>query len=230
VYALLMDADPESRKLQLETLDAQAEPGVPELTRKLLPEVERLGPSHRLPLIDLALPALRDLSASQYERFQSLVHDLVQADQRIDLFEWTLQRILLTHLAPNFEGVHKPGRRLRSRQQLRQVLETIFSALARVGNLSESATAEAVARAGRDLVKGELRLLSPDEADLASLDEALALAASLDSRAKERVLRACAQVIAADGQVADSEAELFRAIGDSLGCPVPPLLPGQPLV
>jgi Zn-dependent protease with chaperone function/uncharacterized tellurite resistance protein B-like protein len=230
VYALLMDADPESRKLQLETLDAKGERGVPELTRKLLPEVERLGPSHRLPLIDLALPALRDLSASQYERFQSLVHDLVQADQRIDLFEWTLQRILLTHLAPNFEGVHKPGRRLRSRQQLRQVLETIFSALARVGNLSESATAEAVARAGRDLVKGELRLLSPDEADLASLDEALALAASLDSRAKERVLRACAQVIAADGQVADSEAELFRAIGDSLGCPVPPLLPGQPLV
>jgi Zn-dependent protease with chaperone function len=230
VYALLMDADPESRKLQLETLDAKAEPGVPELTRKLLPEVERLGAGHRLPLIDLALPALRDLSASQYERFQSLVHDLVQADQHIDLFEWTLQRILLTHLAPNFEGVHKPRHRLRSRQQLRQVLETIFSALARVGNLSESATAAAVARAGRDLVKGELRLLSPDETDLASLDEALALAASLDSRAKERVLRACAQVIAADGQVADSEAELFRAIGDSLGCPVPPLLPGQPLV
>jgi len=230
VYALLMDADPESRKLQLEILDAKGERGVPELTRKLLPEVERLGPGHRLPLIDVALPALRDLSASQYERFQSLVHDLVQADQRIDLFEWTLQRILLTHLAPNFEGVHRPRRRLRSKQQLRQVLEIILSALARVGGLSESATQQAVARAGRDLVKGELRLLSPDQVDLASLDEALALAASLHSKAKERVLRACAQVIAADGQVADSEAELFRAIGDSLGCPVPPLLPGQPLV
>ncbi len=230
VYALLMDADPESRKLQLEILDAKGERGVPELTRKLLPEVERLGPAHRLPLIDLALPALRDLSASQYERFQGLVHDLVQADQRIDLFEWTLQRILLTHLAPNFEGVHRPGRRLRSKQQLRQVLETILSSLARVGNLSESAMRQSVASAGRALVKAELRLLSEDEVGLASLDEALGLAASLDSRAKELVLRACAQVIAADGEVADSEAELFRAIGDSLGCPVPPLLPGQALV
>jgi uncharacterized tellurite resistance protein B-like protein len=230
VYALLMDADPESRKLQLEILDAKGERGVPELTRKLLPEVERLGPAHRLPLTDLALPALRDLSASQYERFKGLVHDLVQADQRIDLFEWTLQRILLTHLAPNFEGVHRPGRRLRSKQQLRQVLETILSSLARVGNLSESAMRQSVASAGRALVKAELRLLSEDEVGLASLDEALGLAASLDSRAKERVLRACAQVIAADGEVADSEAELFRAIGDSLGCPVPPLLPGQALV
>jgi len=230
VYALLMDADPESRKLQLEILDAKGERGVPELTRKLLPEVERLGPAHRLPLIDLALPALRDLSASQYERFRGLVQGLVQADQRIDLFEWTLQRILLTHLAPNFEGVHRPGRRLRSKQQLRQVLETILSSLARVGNLSESAMRQSVASAGRALVKAELRLLSEDEVGLASLDEALGLAASLDSRAKELVLRACAQVIAADGEVADSEAELFRAIGDSLGCPVPPLLPGQALV
>lgn len=230
VYALLMDADPESRKLQLEMLDAKGERGVPELTRTLLPEVERLGTAHRLPLIDLALPALRDLSASQYECFQGLVQDLAQADQRIDLFEWTLQRILLTHLAPNFEGVHRPGRRLRSKQQLRQVLETILSSLARVGNLSESAMRQSVASAGRALVKAELRLLSEDEVGLASLDEALGLAASLDSRAKELVLRACAQVIAADGEVADSEAELFRAIGDSLGCPVPPLLPGQTLV
>jgi len=230
VYALLMDVDPESRKLQLEILAAKGERGVPELTHKLLPEVERLGPAHRLPLIDLALPALRDLSASQYERFQGLVKDLVQADQRIDLFEWTLQRILLTHLAPNFEGVHRPGRRLRSKHELREVLETILSSLARVGNLSESAMRQSVASAGRALVKAELRLLSEDEVGLASLDEALGLAASLDSRAKELVLRACAQIIAADGDVADSEAELFRAIGDSLGCPVPPLLPGQPLV
>jgi Zn-dependent protease with chaperone function len=229
VYALLLDADADSRKLQLEILDAKAEAGVPELTRKLLPELERLGPVHRLPLIDLALPALRDLSSSQYERFASLVHDLVEADQRIELFEWTLQRILLTHLAPTFEGVHRPQRRLRSQRELRQALEVILSTLARVGSLSESAAQQVVSLAGRDLVKGELRLLPPDQVGLASLDEALARAASLDSNGKERVLRACAQVIAGDGQVAESEAELFRAIGDSLGCPVPPLLPGQPL-
>jgi hypothetical protein len=109
-------------------------------------------------------------------------------------------------------------------------LETILSSLARVGSLSESAMRESVASAGRTLVKAELQLLPEDEVGLASLDEALGLAASLDSRAKEHLLRACAQVIAAGSKVADSEAELFRAIGDSLGCPVPPLLPGQALV
>jgi Zn-dependent protease with chaperone function len=229
VYALLMDADSEARKLQLAVLDEKGEGGVPELTRKLMPEVERLGRGHRLPLIDLAMPALRELSASQYERFQGVVHDLVLADQRIDLFEWTLQRILLTHLTPTFEGVQRPRKRVRGKKQVRRVLEVILSTLVRAGTLSESAMQQVVAGAGRDLGEDELQLLPPDEVGLAQLDEALSLAASLVPGAKERVLRACAQVIAADRKVAESEAELFRAIADSLGCPVPPLLPGQPL-
>ncbi len=229
VYALLMDEDLDSRAVQLEILDASGEAGVPELTRQLLPEVERLGPSYRLPLIDLALPALRDLSPSQYERFKGLVRSLVNADKHIDLFEWTLQRILLTHLAPNFEGVHRPRKRLRSKQQLRQVLEVILSTLASVGGQSESEKKKVVERIGQNLVQGGLQLLPPDEVGLAPLDGALDLAASLRPAAKENVLRACAEVIAADGQLTEAETELFRAIGDSLGCPVPPLLPGQPL-
>ena len=36
-------------------------------------------------------------------------------------------------------------------------------------------------------------------------------------------------VISADEEVTLEEAELFRAIADTLGCPVPPLLPGQDL-
>lgn len=123
VYALLLDSDTEVRKSQIALLESKGEPGVPELTRKLLPEIERLGTGYRLPLIDLALPALRELSRSQYERFKGVVRALVEADQRIDLFEWTLQRILLSHLAPSFEGVHPPRQKLRSKAELRQVLE-----------------------------------------------------------------------------------------------------------
>jgi tellurite resistance protein len=34
----------------------------------------------------------------------------------------------------------------------------------------------------------------------------------------------------ADGEINTDEAELLRAIADTLGVPVPPLLPGQKLV
>jgi Zn-dependent protease with chaperone function len=229
IYALLLDKEPNARQLQLEIIRKQGEAGVPELTGKLMPEVDRLGARHRLPLVDLSLPALRELSPPQYERFKGVVKALVEADKRIDLFEWTLQRILLTHLAPNFEGVRPPGKKLRSNKQLHQVVAVILSTLAHVGNFSEAQMQQVVDRAGKKLIKGELALLSSDKVGIGPLDEALGLAASLSPTAKERVLRACAEVIEADHNVSEPEAELFRAIGDSLGCPVPVLLPGQTL-
>ncbi|HWM26388.1 MAG TPA: hypothetical protein VNP98_16350 [Chthoniobacterales bacterium] len=35
----------------------------------------------------------------------------------------------------------------------------------------------------------------------------------------------CAETVAADGIIQGREAELLRAIADSLDCPIPPLLP-----
>jgi tellurite resistance protein len=41
---------------------------------------------------------------------------------------------------------------------------------------------------------------------------------------KKNVLNACVQVIAADGEIQEMEAELLRAIADALDCPMPPFL------
>ena len=43
-------------------------------------------------------------------------------------------------------------------------------------------------------------------------------------RLKRKVLAACTTCIAYDGKVTIEEAELLRAIADSLDCPLPPLL------
>jgi hypothetical protein len=46
---------------------------------------------------------------------------------------------------------------------------------------------------------------------------------------KQQLIGACARVIMFDREVTVDEAELLRAIADGLGCPMPPLLPGQSL-
>ena len=43
------------------------------------------------------------------------------------------------------------------------------------------------------------------------------------------IIEACAICIAADRKITVDEAELLRVVADSLGCPIPPLLPGQTL-
>jgi uncharacterized tellurite resistance protein B-like protein len=44
---------------------------------------------------------------------------------------------------------------------------------------------------------------------------------------KKNVLNACAQTVAADGVIQEMEAELLRAIADTLDCPIPPFIPPQ---
>src|SRR5262249_5280293 len=55
---------------------------------------------HRIPLLNLSVPALRELSRSQRQRLIGLVRSLIEADEKIDPFERivsdTLQRNLLS--------------------------------------------------------------------------------------------------------------------------------------
>jgi hypothetical protein len=44
---------------------------------------------------------------------------------------------------------------------------------------------------------------------------------------RAEVLGACVAAVASDGKVTIPEGELLRAVSESLGCPMPPLLPGQ---
>ena len=80
VYALLLDADMDARAAQLEHLSAAADPGVYRETRVLTPAVLTLDFQLRLPLLELTLPALRELTDDQLEVFVGNVVTLVRAD------------------------------------------------------------------------------------------------------------------------------------------------------
>ena len=41
---------------------------------------------------------------------------------------------------------------------------------------------------------------------------------------KKNVLNACIETVASDGVIQEDEAELLRAIADTLDCPMPPLI------
>ncbi len=229
VYALLIGRDADCRKRQLEQLARFGEDGIDRETLRLVPEIESLDARFRLPLIDLALPALRALSPSQYKAFKTNVGALVTADQKIDLFEWTLQRVLLTHLRPHFEHVRRPRVRHSSLRRVTSPCEVVLSILAYAGGRSEEQRHAAFAQGASRLRDLEIELLSVDRCGLGDLDPALQQLSQVDAASTQQLLAACAACIAADRHVTQAEGELLRAIADALGCPMPPLLPGQPL-
>ena len=73
---------------------------------------------------------------------------------------------------------------------------------------------------------------SPDQCDLSHVDVALARLSQAVPQIKKNLLNACAQTVAADGVIQEGEAELLRAIADTLDCPMPPFVqpqePGAP--
>jgi Zn-dependent protease with chaperone function len=236
IYALLLDTDPDIVSLQLARLDSAAEPGVADQTLGLRADVAALDARARLPLVDMALPALRSLSETQFAGFSGNLDALIAADERVDLFEWSLRRILLHQTAAG--GGDPPRHRVRYYalgKRLTEPCEVLLSALAHAGHDERSVVEDAFAQASRQLTQGEpadrmaLRLREPEEAEGGALDRALDVLVETSPKVKRAILNACAVCIGADREVTVSEAELFRAVAGGLGCPIPPVLPGQPL-
>ncbi len=229
LYALLIGRDDEVRRRQLERLTRASEAGIAEETLRLLPDVERLDARLRLPLIDIALPTLQRLSPGQFAAFDANVAALIEADGRIDLFEWTLQRMLFAHLRPHFERTGSRARRNLPLSRVAPECGVVLSALSRFGSADEDSAQESFSQGAARLRGTSLQLLPRDRSGLDALDQALTVLARADARTVEQLLPACAASIASDGIVSQAQGELMRAIADSLGAPMPPLLPGQRL-
>ena len=225
IYAMLLDEDDEVRQRQLDRLNEHADQGVFTETQRLYPAAESLSFKLRLPLIDLAIPALRALSPSQYAAFRDNMDVLVQADNKIDLFEWALQKIVLRHLEPHFTDARPPRASIHKLDAVSQAISVLISALSYVGASDSDAALEAF---NIGIQRAELKGLkhqSVKSARLGALDDALNELAKLTPTAKRTLIHACGATVAADDKITTSEAELLRAVSDTLACPMPPLLP-----
>jgi len=223
VCNLLLDSEPDIHQKQIAILDASAGPEVRPLVDDLAPLVAQLGLEARLPLVDMALPALRQLSADQYRNFRELICALVEADSQIRLFEFTLNRILLRHLDPVHFGRKRNIVQYYSLDPLRRECSILLSALAHVGS-PEAGHAQKVFQDAASRLGARVDMLELQQCDLGSIDEALDHLNAAAVPLKKQILEACAACVSYDGQITLEEAELFRAVADALDCPMPPFL------
>jgi Zn-dependent protease with chaperone function len=227
VYALLLSDDPAVQAKQLTELSAAASAVACEETLRLLPEVRLVSSRAKLPLVDLVLPGLRQLSRRQFEEFNRAVKALVESDGEIDLFEYMLQKIVLRHLEPRYAGARKPVLQYYALKPLMGDCAILLSALAYVGQQGPDLVNRAFQRGAQILTSATqvpIGLIPEVQCDLEQVDAALNRLNLAVPQIKKNVLEACAQTVAADGVVQEMEAELLRAVADALDCPLPPLI------
>ncbi len=229
VYLLLLDEDETISRQQLQFLQASADQAVFAALQKLraLPQEQRAYRREmRLPLINIALPALRQLSQEQYARFRKNLLSLIAADRKISLWEWVLQRVVIHQLDAVFDG--KAVRNIHGRRSLRELEQqcaVVLAFLIRAGNPQGAADQAAFAKAVEVLGRPQLAMPEPAALNLQAVNTALDALGRLKPLEKPAFLKACAAGIAADDRATIEELEIFRAVAESIDCPLPPLPP-----
>lgn len=228
IFALLLGQDDELRATELELLRGLVDYETLQHVMDFYGKIGDLGSSKKIALIDLTIPSLRRLSPPEYERFQNVTARLMESDGQIDLFEFTLQKIIHRHLNLYFNRVRSPKIRYRRSAKLQRETAVLLSTLAGLGSRNTEEAQEAF-RQGMEPFETEFgsplpQLLDASECGLAQIDEALDHFDAATPLVKKRLLDACGKTVMADQQVTNDEAELLRAIADTIGCPIPPFV------
>ena len=224
IYFMVLDKETKIRKQQLHHLMAHADPGAYQETVKLNLKVDALENEYRLPLIDMALSSLRQLSKKQYHLFKENLNILISMDTKISLFEWIVQKIVTHHLDRVFEKKQRKLKKHLSLKKTQKSCAILLSLLCHAGKQHGIDKEQAFDIARTKLGDFDIQLLETKTLNLNSLNQALDELAQLKPLEKPQLLKACAACITADQMVTIAESELFRAIADTLDCPMPPLV------
>ena len=231
ILAMLISTEPAVRDRQLEFLAKSTSPASVAIIQRVLPIAHDLNPMLRLPLLQRAFPSLRRLTVPQRQSLARLVNELIHADNRIDVFEFCLAKLLET-LLNDALSASLPHGKLTLEDEVSEI-SLLFATLAQLGAQDEQA-----ARMAYEVgIASVLPMRRPPYA--AAPDWQLKLSAALPRLeqlhpfAKKVVIEGLVKTVANDEMLMDEEAELLRTVCALLHCPLPPLLPviaGDPTV
>ncbi|HUE36430.1 MAG TPA: hypothetical protein VMO20_03480, partial [Candidatus Acidoferrum sp.] len=222
IYAMLLSCDDAQRTQQLAGLEQRAGAAVRQKTESLFPDVSKAAAHAHLPMINLALGALKQLTAAHYDTFSKTTDWLINSDGKVELFEFVLQKIVFRHL-----DSAKPIIQYFSVKPLAPDCAVILSALANISSQDPNEIQKAFNNGApylRAPADSDLELLPPGQCDVKQIDAALNRLALAAPIIKKNLIEACIHVVGSDGVVYESEAELLRAVADTLDCPMPPFV------
>lgn len=221
VVALLLDADPARRQQQLAPLKAR-DATLGHEAAHLQALLAREPAQARLPLLELALPNLRQLAAPPVAQLRNDARALAYADGELSAFEFALLKTLERHLLRPGEQPPRPHGRPRALIDLPGPTAVVLAALARAGAHGDEAAARTAYAAGKAELPGMLgREMPALQRGFAELDDAVQSLAAVSPFGKRSLLAACASAAGADGNLTAEETDLLRALAEYWDCPIP---------
>jgi hypothetical protein len=223
LFGLLLAPQPEIREHQRAAIATAHGAEVADAAVREADALAGLHPLLRLPLAQLAFPALRHRPPEQHQALLASVYALIQADSRISVSEYCLSRLLHQEL---HEAVHRGppwGNRRYTLAASRDAAATLLAVLAQVGH-GDATTAEAAFRAGLTrILPGQQIAFQPPAHGVLALEQVWPALDGLNPADKQLLVESMVGVVGHDGTMTVAEIELLRTICALLHCPLPPL-------
>ncbi len=213
LYALLLSEHAATAAAQQAVIQAQ-HPHLWLRVAALYRQRGSLRPVHVLPLVDLAVPALQQQSAADWQRLWHLLSALRDADGQWGRHQWCVWTVVRAH-RPELPAA-APLLRTEAGAEQAQVLAWAAA------DQAAYTTAYAAAAVALDLPP------APPARSLAALQQALQRLNGLPDADKQQLLRLAIDTVQHDGRISVAERELLHAIAANLHWPLPPLLAPLP--
>ncbi len=221
VIALLLGGQEPAAKLVPEWLHNQAGDNISERSNELLNHLNNGKREWFLPLAELALPALRQMSESQYETFRETMERLIRQDEHVSLFEFALEKMIVHQLDTAFANKKEPKIRHHHFKTMGKEMAILLSAMAHASETDTQKAWQSGLESIEQHLPYELKLLPSDRCGIEQLDKALDEINASANPVKKYVLTALIHSMTADNQISIRERELLRAISEAIDCPIP---------
>jgi Zn-dependent protease with chaperone function len=214
VLGLILRQDPVLRTAQIDSARSLASGEVVKQALTIEPLLTALPAGSRVPLLDLAMPALRQLSATQVSAFRAAIKELSVGTEdgiMVMLIHASMRRYL--SVAPDALGSQPNA--ITVPNHFARVLSAV------VITSSESPMAQQKAyRLGASVLGLEQSMqsmLTSEQVNLDQVQESLSVISGLGVNDRRSFVRACGVAMLNDQQAEPAEIEIVRAVADSLG-------------
>ena len=230
MLALLVDADEGSSARQFEYLRQHIGADRAALVADYVSEIQGLGHAYRLPLLEIAFPALKLSPARELQFLLDLGARLIELDGTVSYREFCYFRILSRTLSQATDPSAPESTERASRSEVRLAAVQLLSLLAERGHRNESDQRAAFAAGIKAFGAwaNDAEFISLESEPVRVFERCLDVLDQMGNSATRTLLKAVTATVMHDRQITIAEAEMIRAACASLDCPLPPILARDP--
>lgn len=221
IFAMLLSGEIEIEAGQVEQIKKMCGPETEFAVLNIKQHLNNIKPEWKLPIVEISIPALKEMSESQFERFRTTITALISADGKVSLFEYALEKIIIHQLEIVYSGEAESKITHTNLSGLGGEISVLISAIAHETTKNPEDAWNAAIETLDEKPKSGLKFIEQSECTFDAVDKALEEIGKSSGAVKKLFINAALHSIALDGRSNRNEMEWIRAMAAAIDSPLP---------